>query len=74
MKESKYNKFIRVAEARTNKIIDMIRLLGNCSNTAVYEYTDGDIKKIFEEKEDNDFSDFNDQINTHYSHRNEYYK
>jgi hypothetical protein len=48
MKESKYNKFIRVAEARTNKIIDMIRLLGNCSNTAVYEYTEEDLKKIFD--------------------------
>ena len=27
MAESKHDKFIRVAEARTNKIIDMIRLL-----------------------------------------------
>ena len=25
----------------------MIRLLGNCSNKAVYEYTDKDVKKIF---------------------------
>jgi hypothetical protein len=25
----------------------MIRLLGNCSNQAVYEYTDKDVKKIF---------------------------
>lgn len=48
MKESKHDKFKRVAEARTNKIIDMIRLLGNCSNTAVYEYNYGDIKKIFD--------------------------
>ena len=47
MAESKHDKFIRVAEARTNKIIDMIRLLSNCSNTATYEYTDEDVKKIF---------------------------
>ena len=47
MAESKRDKFIRVAEARTNKIIDMIRLLSNCSNTATYEYTDEDVKKIF---------------------------
>ena len=45
--ETKKEKFVRVAEARTNKIISMIRLLGNCSNKATYEYTNGDIKKIF---------------------------
>lgn len=47
MVEAKHDKFIRVAEARTNKIINMIRLLSNCSNTATYEYTDEDVKKIF---------------------------
>lgn len=47
MTESKHEKFVRVAESRTNKIINMIRLLGNCSNTATYEYTDEDVKKIF---------------------------
>ena len=31
--ESKRDCFVRIAEARTNKIIDMLRLLGNCSNT-----------------------------------------
>ena len=40
MKESKIDRFRRVAEARVNKIIKMIRLLGNCSGTGVYEYTD----------------------------------
>lgn len=45
--ESKSEKFVRIAEARTNKIIDMIRLLGNCSNTASYEYSKEDVKKIF---------------------------
>ena len=47
MSETKHDKFIRIAEARTNKIIDMIRLLSNCSNKATYEYTEEDIKKIF---------------------------
>lgn len=46
-KESKRDRFIRLAEARTNKIIDMMRLLGNCSSTSNYEYTDEDVKKIF---------------------------
>ena len=35
MKESKIDRFRRVAEARVNKIIKMIRLLGNCSGTGV---------------------------------------
>lgn len=47
MAESKHDKFLRIAEARTNKIIDMVRLLSNCSNKATYEYDETDIKKIF---------------------------
>ena len=31
-KESKREKFVRIAEARTNKILNMVDLLGNCSN------------------------------------------
>ena len=50
--ESKRDKFVRLAEARTNKIIDMIRLLGNCSNSRVYEYNKDDVKKIFSSIED----------------------
>ena len=45
--ESKREKFVRIAEARTNKTLDMIKLLGNCSNSSVYEYTDKDVAKIF---------------------------
>jgi hypothetical protein len=47
MKETKNEKFVRIAEARTNKIISMIKLLGNCSNTNTYDYSKTDIKKIF---------------------------
>ena len=47
MNESKREKFVRIAEARTNKIIDMIQLLGNCSNTSQYDYTQKDVNKIF---------------------------
>jgi hypothetical protein len=43
--ESKRDKFIRIVEARTNKAGEMIRLLGNCSNKAIYDYTDDDVKK-----------------------------
>lgn len=45
--ETKREKFVRLAEARTNKIIDMIQLLGNCSNANVYDYTQQDVDKIF---------------------------
>lgn len=45
--ETKYEKFKRLAENRTNKIIDMIRLLGNLSVKSTYEYSEKDIAKIF---------------------------
>lgn len=45
--ETKRERFVRLAEARTNKILEMMRLLGNCSSKVNYEYTDEDIKKIF---------------------------
>ena len=45
--ESKRERFERIAESRTNKIIDMIDLLGNCSNKNNYEYSEDDIRTIF---------------------------
>ena len=45
--ETKRERFVRIAEARVNKILDMMRLLGNCASPSNYEYTDEDIKKIF---------------------------
>ncbi|AQS05550.1 hypothetical protein [Clostridium beijerinckii] len=45
--EEKRERFIRIAEKRTNKILEGLRLLGNCSNKSNYEYSDEDIKKIF---------------------------
>ena len=47
VQETKRDKFVRLAEARTNKIIDMLQLLGNCSNTSAYDYTQQDVDKIF---------------------------
>lgn len=46
-KESKRDRFIRLADARTNKIINMINLLGNLSNTSSYEYTSEDVERIY---------------------------
>lgn len=47
MSETKEERFCRVAEARVNKIIKMIRLLGNCSNTMTYQFREKQIEKIF---------------------------
>ena len=48
----KKENFKRIAENRTNKIIDMIALLGNLSNSSFYEYTDSQIDAIFEAIQD----------------------
>ncbi len=47
MGEDKRERFVRIAEARTNKILEMLRLLANCSNKANYSYDEEDIKQIF---------------------------
>lgn len=39
--------FIRIAESRTNKILESISLLGNLSNTSYYEYTSEQIDSMF---------------------------
>lgn len=46
-KESKAEKFRRLAEARVNKILALIRLLGNLSGTNVYSYTREQVEQIF---------------------------
>lgn len=43
----KQKNFKRIAEARVEKMLDMMDLIGNLSNTSFYEYTDEDIDKIF---------------------------
>ncbi len=47
--ESKREKFVKLAENRTNKILDTLKLLGNLSNTNAYEYSQKDVDKIFRE-------------------------
>lgn len=45
--EKKKENFKRLAESRTNKVIDMLGLIGNLSNQSNYEYTAKDVNKIF---------------------------
>ena len=47
MKETRSDRFKRLAEARVNKLIAMFRLLGNLSNTLIYEYRPDQIAQIF---------------------------
>lgn len=46
--ETKREKFVRLAEKRTNRILEQIGLLGNLSNTNAYEYSQKDIDTIFQ--------------------------
>ena len=43
----KREKFVELAEARVSRTMKDIRLIGNLSNRAAYEFTDEDIKQIF---------------------------
>ena len=45
--KEKKERFNKVATNRVNKILDTLRLLGNCSNTSNYSYTDEEVDKIF---------------------------
>jgi hypothetical protein len=44
--------FIRLAEKRTNAVLEKVRILSNCANTNAYEYSDHDVTKIFSAIED----------------------
>jgi len=45
--ETSKDRFRRLAELRTNEVLKRLRILGNCSNRQMYEYTRADIEKIF---------------------------
>ena len=45
--ETKREAFLRLAEKRTNAVLERIRVLSNCANPYAYEYTDEDVRRIF---------------------------
>lgn len=45
--ENKKQRFQRLAEKRTNDVLERLRILGNCANRAQYEYTAEEVRKIF---------------------------
>lgn len=48
METVKQKNFKRIAENRTEKIVDLISKLHNLSNSSFYEYTDDQIEKMFD--------------------------
>ncbi|HAC16884.1 MAG TPA: hypothetical protein DCE78_13205 [Bacteroidetes bacterium] len=46
-RETKNAKFKRIASGRTSRILEDLRLLGNCANTGNYTYTENEVTKIF---------------------------
>jgi len=47
VKENKEQRFKRIASKRTEKALDALRKLGNCSNRGIYSYSKEDVSKIF---------------------------
>lgn len=47
IKETKEQRFKRVASRRTEKVLDALRKVGNCSNRGIYTYSSEDVSKIF---------------------------
>lgn len=45
--ETRKERFKRLAAQRTNDVLKRLRILGNCANRQVYEYTEEDIELIF---------------------------
>ena len=45
--ETKEERFKRIATARTLRLLDDLRLLGNCANVSTYSYSEDDTDKIF---------------------------
>jgi len=44
--DQKRQKFIKLAEGRTQAALSAIRKIGNLSNRRAYSYSEGDVKKI----------------------------
>ena len=45
--ETPQQSFNRVAESRTNAVLEKLRLLGNCASRQNYNYTEKEVEQIF---------------------------
>ena len=48
MKNNKREKFVKLANSRVTATLDKMRLIGNLADKRYYEYSDKDIKKMFD--------------------------
>ena len=48
MKDIKEENFKRLAENRTNKVLNMLELIGNLANKSNYSYTEKQVNAIFD--------------------------
>jgi hypothetical protein len=46
-RRKKADAFRRLATRRTNVVLEKIRILGNCANRDLYEYTEEDVRRVF---------------------------
>jgi hypothetical protein len=47
--QNKRERFKRLAEQRTNAVLQKIKILSNCANRSAYEYTEEEVSRIFSE-------------------------
>lgn len=47
IKENRRERFKRLATARTNAVLQKLKVLGNCANRQAYEYSEDEVEKIF---------------------------
>lgn len=45
--EHRRERFKRLATARTNAVLQRLKVLGNCANQQAYEYSEEEVEKIF---------------------------
>jgi len=46
-KESKRDRFRRLATQRTNAVLHRLQILSYCANPQLYDYSDEDVRKMF---------------------------
>jgi hypothetical protein len=45
--EDKRDRFKRLAQARTNRVLKTLKILGNCAEKSRYEYVKEDVERVF---------------------------
>ena len=47
-KDAKQERFVRIAQQRTQKVLEALRSLSNCASHASYDYTPEQVEQIFD--------------------------